>query len=51
MKKILPLLIALSRAAQKATVPCLRLLPVAALSLCLACGAKGPAQEIGRAHV
>ncbi|UTF51322.1 SLBB domain-containing protein [Desulfomicrobium sp. ZS1] len=43
MKKILPFLIALSRAAQKVTAPCLRLLPVATLILCLACGAKGPA--------
>lgn len=47
MKKILPFLLALNLAGQKATAPCLRLLPLAALSLCLACGAKGPAATTG----
>ena len=47
MKKILPFLIALSRAGQIAAIPCLRLLTVAALGLCLACGAKGPAATTG----
>lgn len=43
MKHIPPFLITPYHCGQTATASCLRLLAVAALSLCMACGAKGPA--------
>lgn len=42
-----PFLVTLGRAKRYAAALCLRLLPVAALSLCLACGAKGPSVTAG----
>lgn len=44
MKKVLQRLSSLGRIGQKMASSCVRILPMAAMSVCLACAAKGPAE-------